>query len=88
MRKTSMIIAALGLLVTGISPAQADQMPPGMNDMPAPKKQAKPKPKPRHPARHQQRAGQSPGTHKMVPQPSPSPSPSPSAMPMKSGGCC
>jgi hypothetical protein len=92
MRKTSLIIAALGLLAAGISPALADQMPPGMNDMPAQKKQAKPKPKPTHPTGHPQPSALGPDAHKMVPQPSPSPSPTPSpsppAMPMKSGGCC
>ena len=30
MRKTTMIIAALGLLASGTAPALADQMPPGM----------------------------------------------------------
>jgi hypothetical protein len=88
MRRTSIIIASLGLLAAGISPAIADQMPPGMKDMPAPKQQAKPKPKPKHPVRHQPRSAHRPAAHKMSPQPAPSPSPSPSAMPMKSGGCC
>lgn len=90
MRKTSMIIAALGLVAAGTGPAMADQMPPGMNDMPAAKEQAKPKPKPKPRVPARQRSGQGPGAHKMAPQPSPTPAPSqtPPAMPMKSGGCC
>lgn len=88
MRKTTMIVATLGLLVAGIGTAMADQMPPGMNDPAAQNRQAKPKPKPRPPARHQQGSAHSPGARKMTPQPSPSPSSTPSAMPMNSGGCC
>ena len=63
MRKTTMIIAALGLLASGTAPALADQMPPGMKDLPAHKHPAKPKPK--HSARHQHRSAGQTGGHKM-----------------------
>lgn len=86
MKRTSMIVAALGLLTAGIGPALADQMPPGMSDMPAPKQQVKPKAKPNHPVRHRQRSARTQRAPAAAPHPSPSPSPS--AMPMKSGGCC
>jgi hypothetical protein len=63
MRKTTMIIAALGLLASGTAPALADQMPPGMKDLPAHKHPAKPKPK--HAAGHQHRPADQTGGHKM-----------------------
>lgn len=63
MRKTTMIFAALGLLASGTAPALADQMPPGMKDLPAHKHPAKPKPK--HSAGSQHRPAGQTGGHKM-----------------------
>jgi|APMI01.1.fsa_nt_gi hypothetical protein len=63
MRKTTLIFAALGLLASGTAPALADQMPPGMKDLPAHKHPAKPKPK--HSAGHQHRSAGQTGGHKM-----------------------
>lgn len=100
MRKMTMMIAALGLLSGSVVPAMADQMPPGMKDVPAHQHKAKKPKKHRHPARsHPMPGGQTmegghmmQGGHMMhgdsMPMPMPTPSPTPT--PMKSGasGCC
>lgn len=55
MRKTTALFAAFGILVSGVAPAIADEMPPGMQ-MP------KPKPKPKATHAHPKPAPQAPAT--------------------------
>lgn len=104
MRKTIITIAALGLLVSSIAPAMADQIPPGMKDLPAHQHPAKPKVKHHSKHRHgsvrkdgNQQMPRGPmmqggrmmnGGHMMKGGQMPMPSSSQTAAPPKTGGGC